>query len=117
MHAAMKLLEGALDAPPRLWWRTPIPRKQQVCYRTKTDALNVFRNHNQDVIDTYGGEDAPHGPAEFDAINERFNLRGKRRVRTTAGALWYALVGGPPWCLDNIDVDLLNQTAVGIGTN
>ncbi len=113
MHAAMKMLEGVLDAPPRLWWRVPQPRKQQVCYRTKTDALNVFRNRNHAVIDRYGGEDAVHRPAEFDVINHRFDLRGKRRVRTIAEALWYALPNGPPWCLDQIDLDLLNQTTPG----
>lgn len=119
MHSAVRLLAaeplGKLDAPPRRWWNRKMPRKRKLCFRRKTDALNIFRDHNQLLIDTYGGEDARHRPAEFDAMNDELELRGRRRIRTIADALWYSLKpsDGPPWCIDDIDLDLLNRTTPG----
>jgi hypothetical protein len=104
-------LEGA---PPN-WWRKPLPKGAygRSCFRTKSDALRVFADYNRDTIDAYGGESAVHRPAEFDAINAFYDLRGKRRVRTIAEALWEVLRGEPPWCLSEIDVALLNRTTPG----
>jgi len=104
-------LEGA---PPN-WWKQSLPKSaySRRCFRTKTDALRVFVDYNRETIDRYGGESAVHRPAEFDAINWRYELKGKRKVRTIGDAIWEALRGERPWCLDEIDVDLLNQTTPG----
>lgn len=107
---------GDLGAAPRLWWRKPLPKSasSKVCFRTKTDALNVFADYNRSTIDNYGGEDAVHRPSEFDAINHIYDLTGKRKVRTIAQALWESLrTKRGPYCLDDINVQLLNRTAPG----
>lgn len=96
----------------RPWWDRPTPAPA-VCYRTKADALRAFVTHNRDVIDNYGGVDARHRPAEFDALNHARDLTGRRRVQTIADALWHAYRGGPPWCVEDIDLDLLNATTPG----
>lgn len=100
---------------PKSWWtrRLPANASTRTEFPTKADALRVFIERNRAVIDEFGGEDAVHRPAEFDAINHRFGLKGARQVKTIAGALWSALRGGPPWRLQDIDVALLNDTAPG----
>lgn len=107
---------GLFDAPPKLWWRKSLPKRafSKVCFRTKTDALNVFADYNRTTIDAYGGEDALHRPSEFEAINHLHDLKGKRKVRTIAQALWESLrTKRAPYCLDEIDVQILNRTAPG----
>lgn len=94
---------------PRNWWTRRAPRRTRVCYPSKTDALNVFRQHNQDVIDNYGGESYAQSPAEFDAINHKYGIR----VRTIAEALWASMPPESPYCLDSIDVEALNDTSPG----
>jgi len=107
---------GLLDAAPRFWWRKSLPKRalSKVCFRTKTDALNVFADYNRTTIDNYGGEDALHRPSEFEAINHLYDLKDKRKVRTIAQALWESLrVKRGPYCLDDINVQILNETAPG----
>lgn len=98
------------------WWEKPHPKDEdRIAYQTKTDALNVFADHNRGIIDDYGGEGMVHSPESFEAINHQEGLKGKRRVNTIARALWWALPsGGPPWYLEDIDVELLNRTAPAI---
>ena len=98
------------------WWEKPHPKNEnRIAYQTKTDALNVFADHNRTIIDDYGGEGMVHSPESFEAINHLNGLKGKRRVNTIAKALWWALPsGGPPWYLEDIDVELLNRTAPAI---
>lgn len=110
-------LQGAREAlyamPPR-WFKARAPREERNCYRRKTDALNVFRERNQDVIDAYGGESYAQSPAEFDALNVKYGLRrGGRQVRSIAEALWVAMPSDPPYCLSRIDIDALNETSPG----
>lgn len=100
---------------PKSWWtrRLPANASTRTEFPTKADALRVFIERNRAVIDDFGGEAAVHRPAEFDAINHRFGLKGARQVKTITEALWHALRGGPPWRLQDIDVALLNDTAPG----
>lgn len=104
-----------LSVMPKNWWMRKTPKRAKVCYRSKADALNVFREYNRDVIDNYGGESAQHTPSEFDALNLKHDLSGKNRVRTIAEALWISIPAVRPFCLDEIDIDTLNETAVGRG--
>lgn len=110
---------AALDAPPKEWWRRTRPRTIQRCYRTKSDALRVFLDENVDLVERWGGPDIPSGCSEFDSINRKYGLeRPKECARTLATAVWYALRGsghrgGPPYCLDDIDLDALNDTSPG----
>lgn len=104
-------LAGRLDAMPRAWWRKPPPKPPGVCYRSKSEALRQFVETNQDIIQNYGGIDYPQSPAEFDAINHKYDLRGKRAARTIAQAIWAAMPSGRPYCLDQIDLDALNGTS------
>ena len=81
--AAVQALRGQLEKPPQGWQtRWPYPRRQKVCYRRKSDAVKVLLDRNQRLVDTYRGADAFVGYSEFDAINARFGLKGKRRVGT-----------------------------------
>jgi len=81
-----------------------------MCYRRKADALNVFKDYNLHVTENWGGLLQPDSTgATFDAINERYGLRGKKRVKSFAEAYWVAMPPHPPYCLDRIDIDTLNE--------
>lgn len=88
----------------------PSPRN---CFKKKADALNVFKDYNQHVLQTRGGglydKDTSGG---FDAINERYGLTGKQKVVTMAEALWVAMPARSPYCLDRMDVRTLNELPV-----
>lgn len=92
------------------WWRQPVPRADRVCYRTKTEALNKFLEANWRLVEAWGGPNRRDAPTEFEALNHRYGLRGDRQVDTIARAAWWALGGPGPWCLENINLDLLNET-------
>jgi hypothetical protein len=98
--------------PPR-WWRRPLPKGGRSCYRTKADALKVFADENYAVIEEYGGIDYNVSPAEFDAINHKYGLKGNRRARNIAEALWAAVppTRGRQVCLEDIDLQALNDTS------
>lgn len=93
------------------WWRKATPEEDRVCYDTKTKALKAFLDTNSDVVQNYGGVDYEVSPSEFDSINHKYNLQGKRSARTIAQAVWAAMPEGKPYCLDRIDVDALNDTS------
>lgn len=105
---------GRLHGLSSDWWRHPPPRRR--CFRTKTEALRVFRDANQRRIGDWGGMDARSSRGEFDAINTRYirRLRGKPAA-TIAEAFWAAMPPGPPYCLDELDLEALNETSPGQG--
>ncbi len=111
-----KGLQRALESNPPYsgwrdgWWRKAAPRAERACYRTKTEALNKFLDANWRVVEAWGGPGRPDAPTEFEAINHRYSLRGDRQVDTLAKAAWWALPGPGPWCLESVDLGLLNQT-------
>lgn len=92
------------------WRRLPAPKKEAVCYTTKGEALRAFKDWNQRVIDAAGGLDQEMSKGEFDSVNERYGLKGKRKVRTVAQAMETVVPSGRPFCLDQIDLDTLNET-------
>lgn len=100
-------LEGVPD-----WWRGPV-RKGNVCYATKGEALRAFYHANHNQIDNWGGLQQRGSRGEFDAINEKYGLRGKKRATNMAEAFWHAMPTGKPFCVDRIDLDALNDTAPG----
>jgi hypothetical protein len=83
----------------------------KVCHRTTRAAARAFVAANDHVIQEWGGLDLESTGGEFDAINERYGLKGKRRARTLADAIWTALPSKKPYCLDRVDLDALNETA------
>lgn len=103
-----RLLGGQDD-----WWRRPIRYEKKLCHRTKHEALQAMRDANRATIDEWGGLDASSPAAEFDSINARYGLKGDKKVRTIAQALWVSMPPRPPYCLDEIDLDSLNATAPG----
>ena len=97
------------------YFEKPLPADtHRLSYDTKRDALNVFLDYNRGVVDDYGGESMKHSAESFEAINHRYDIKGKRRVDTIAKALWWALPAGSPYYLEDIDVNLLNDTAPAI---
>ena len=82
-----------------------------VCFRRKADAITRFANRNRDVIDAFGGMLKPGSKGEFDAINEKYSLRGKRRVVNIQQAIARVLPTKAPYCLDQLDLDAINETA------
>lgn len=100
-----------LGRPKDPWWRFSRPRERKRCYPIKRDALRVFLDANRRLVDHYGGPDQRESPAEFDAINHRYGLRGRRAVRTIADAVWEAMPAGAPYCVDAIDIEALNDTS------
>ena len=93
------------------WWLKATPEDDRVCYDTKTKVLKAFLDTNYEVIQDYGGADYGVSPSEFDAINHKYSLHGKRAARTIAQAVWAAMPEGKPFCLDRIDLDALNDTS------
>lgn len=96
-----------------------LPKDQdRVAYSRKRDALNVFLLHNSDVVDRvfHGPGYKGHGFEAFENFNRAFDLKGKRRVNTLAKAAWWAYEPArdasdpPPWYIEDIDIDLLNNT-------
>jgi hypothetical protein len=93
------------------WWLKATPEEDRVCYDTKTKALKAFLDTNYEIVQNYGGADYAVSPSEFDAINHKYDLRGKRVAKTIAEAVWAAMPEGKPFCLDRIDVAALNDTS------
>jgi len=91
------------------WWRKLTPADGSACFARKTDALKLFYDHNLQVIEPWGIDRTASG-GEFDSINVKYDLRGKKRVKTLAKALWEAMPAGAPYCIDKIDLEALNDT-------
>jgi hypothetical protein len=93
---------------------TPCEGYQRVCYVRRDHALRALVASNLDITESWGLEQKASG-GEFDALNERYDLKGKgkRRVTTLAAALDRALPPGRPYCLDRIDLEALNETTPG----
>lgn len=104
----------SLRVMPKTWWQKRAPKADRICYSSKTAALNKFREHNQAVIDAWGGETAKGSRGEFDALS-----KWGATPTTIAEAIWLALppervnYGKGPFCLTEIDVEALNDTAPG----
>lgn len=102
----------SLAVMPARWWQAKIPKENRLCYRIKTDALNKFRDRNQDVIEQWGGITAKGSRGEFDALTKYGVL-----PTDIAEALWVSMPPPPPpghkFCLEDIDVDALNDTSPG----
>lgn len=95
---------------PANWWRRRGPKRDAVCHRTKTATLNAFRDANILAIENWGGLDRRESPIEFEAVNHKYGTKAK----TLAEAFWAALpVKKPPYCLDDIDLEALNDTDPG----
>lgn len=104
---------GRLDGHSDEWWKRHHRQPERRCYRTKTAALQAFRDVNRAQIEEWGGLDQIDSPAEYDAINARHGLRGRRAVRSLSQALWASMPSRPPYCLDRLDLDTLNETSPG----
>ena len=96
-----------LGAPDWARLRAPIDFGRR-CYRTKAHALHVFASWNQSTVDRHGGLAVKDEGGGFDATNERYGLRGKKRAKSLADVLWASLPPGRPFCLDRIDLETLN---------
>lgn len=114
---AIAMLSAALrelpetNPPRKSIMAVPIPQREQPCYRTKREMIRKFLDVNSDIVQSYGGADYEVSPAEFDAINHKYGLTGRRAVRTIADAVWAAMPVGKPYCLDRLDLDALNDTS------
>jgi hypothetical protein len=99
---------------PLAWLRSLLRggTEDRVCYTTKAAALHAFKEWNQREIDHWGIDRKATG-GEFDAVNERYELRGARKVRTLAAAIWACQPAGAPFCLDRFDLETLNDTSPG----
>ena len=93
------------------WWKKAAPSEDHVCYDTKTKALKAFLDTNYEIVQNYGGADYGVSPSEFDSVNHKYGLTGKRVATTIAEAVWAAMPEGKPFCLDRIDLDALNDTS------
>lgn len=96
---------------PTPWYEDPRPVDEQaVCYPTRSQALRAFVDANQDVIDRAGGMMQVATDGSWDAVNERYGLRGRRKVKNVRGALETVMPPGKPYCLDQLDIETLNET-------
>lgn len=94
------------------WWLAPSPRDEtKIAYRRKRDVLNVFMDWNQHIIDAaFNGPSQKHPPDSFDNFNHKYELKGKRQIDSFAKAVWFSLPAGRPYHIDDIDVNMLNET-------
>jgi hypothetical protein len=95
------------------WWLEKRPRDEtKIAYRRKRDALNVFMDWNQSLIDlAFNGPSQKQPTDSFDNFNHKYDLKGKRKIDTFAKAVWFALPAGAPYYIENIDVNMLNDTS------
>lgn len=105
---------AAIPPMPDRWWNKKPPAEDKMVYKTKTDALNKFLDYNWNVVEQWGGPNRKDLPTEYEAINHKYDLKGKRAITTLAQAVWWSMPGPKPWRLENIDVNLLNETMPGI---
>lgn len=105
-----RMKDRPTENPRKQWWQRKSP-KPRLCYASKSDALRAFLDVNDAIVQGYGGMDYQVSPSEFDAINHKYALKGKRAVRTIADAVWIAMPQGKPYCLDRLDLDVLNDTS------
>jgi hypothetical protein len=84
-----------------------------VCYASRRELGLVLLEwlKQRYGADTRGGAGHDARGGGFDAVNERYNLRGRRRVGTLAAAVGACLPRERPWCLDRVDMETLNDTA------
>jgi hypothetical protein len=111
-------LADCLGRAPTHWWRRKPPKKQKLCYRRKSDALRAFLDENRLLIDEWGSMEQQESCQEFDAVNHKYVRKGIKCARTVPEAVWMALKGsgqggGPPYCLDELDLEALNDTDPG----
>lgn len=110
------------------WWRGKAPAKNWLCYATRGDALRKFitDKHNAAVLAEWGGfNPSPYArrmarencEGKFDPINVGLGLEGKRRACLLDDAVHAALPRGKGgYCLDRINLDLLNAVGALIGS-
>lgn len=101
----------SLYAMPDRWWTGKPPREEKLCYKRKTDAMLMFLDWNQNVVEEYGGATAKGSHGEFDAMTKHGAL-----PTDIAEAVWVSLPAparGRKFCLEDIDVDALNDTSPG----
>ncbi len=109
----MRTALAELGRAPAFWWRGPIPRGPAACLPTKQALLRVFVDENRDIIENYGGIGYEVSPAEFDSINHKYDLKGKKAARSISDAIWAALPPQPrkKYCFEDIDLAALNDTS------
>lgn len=99
--------------PP--WWvAREGDRTERPCYRTRGELLRAFVGWNHGTIEPWGGLSQRSTGGEFDAVNERYGLRGRRRVVDLRGAIEACAPRGRPFCLDGFDLATLNETAPAV---
>jgi hypothetical protein len=97
-------------APADPFQPQPGDKSDGACYRTKGEAMRAFVSRNRSLIEDAGGLHASMTGGELDSVNDKYDLRGKRKVSTFAQALSVAQDGSR--CLTDLDLDALNETAV-----
>jgi predicted double-glycine peptidase len=97
-----------------MWWLRRRGRiaREQLCYPTKGEALEAFKDANLDLVEASGGLEN-RDCRGYDSINERYELRGRRQVCNLGDAMWAAMPAGRPFCLDRLDIEALNDTTPG----
>ena len=96
---------------PTPWWLDTEPFDENaVCYPTRSQALRAFVDANQHAIDAAGGLRQVATDGSWDAVNERYGLRGRAKVKSVREALEAVMPAGKPYCLDQLDLETLNET-------
>ena len=99
---------------PERWWQKDPSRGRKNCYTSKVEALQRFADYNSQVIENYSGIAHVESPSEFDSLNHHHSLHGtSRAIVNIAQALWVAMPPGRPYCLDQIDIERLNDSSPG----
>lgn len=80
-----------------------------VHFLSKRSAVDAFAAANMRQCEAW--LDAPATGGEYDAVNERYGLRGRKRVATLRAAIMVCIPTARPYSLADLDLDTLNETA------
>lgn len=85
----------------------------RVCYTTRGACARAMLQWNIRIAESASGADQLSSDGAYDSVNEKYELRGKRRVRTLGDAILACVPRDEPYCLDRFDLDTLNETRPG----
>lgn len=82
----------------------------RVCYASRAELARAFGRW---LGERYGAgleSGAGKDSRGFDAVNEKYELKGRRKVRTLRAAILAVCPSRGPFCLDAIDLKTLNES-------
>lgn len=81
----------------------------KVCFRTKAAMVKALVDANRHVTEPCERDESGQS---FDPVNHKYDREGKRKARSCDDAIRIASPTRPPYCLDRVDLEVLNDLDV-----